>query len=511
MNPLVVSAAALGVLAFSLALRFKALSLKADLEVDNWYWLLCAEDVRRRRRLPARLPYFLLEEEEQWYPPLYSAFLALFPGRFLQRWGGHLAQVQDMLYGLAIFVGVYLAGGGLLVASLSALSFAIAYLPLSYNMQLQPRSLANLLLAGTMLSVWRYLASGALVWWLAALAGVGTLLFLHKMTAQMMVVYGTAAALVFRSAPVAALLPAAMLLALGVSGGFYLKMLRAHWDIVTFWHENIGWIGSHQYYESPRYRKAGHRTTAFHQPGWRGLLRKARDLLYANPFALLLPVLMGAALNQVQGRLWPLEASPFQRFLWLWLLATYGWALATTYIPPATALGAGVYYVYHSFLPLFVLVATYLGSLGLPGQLAILGLWGVGALLSLRRIARFYRSIPVSTPSDGLRPVLDHLRQLPGQRVFCIPFTLPDITAYVTRKQVFWGGHSYGFHRLLKPYFPVMKADVQETLAVWHLDYVLFWRRYLDHMEEIGLVEGRDVTLLCEHGEYALYEVLPHD
>ena len=172
MNELVVLATAVAVTAISLALRFKVLACKAGLSVDHWYWLLCAEDVRRRRRLPARLTYFLLEEEEQWYPPVYSAFLALFPGKFLERRGDYLSQAIDVFYGLVIFWGVYFAGGDLLLAGMSALSFAIAYLPLYYNMQLQPRSLANLVLTGVMLSVQLCLVSGALLWWLAALAGV---------------------------------------------------------------------------------------------------------------------------------------------------------------------------------------------------------------------------------------------------------------------------------------------------------------------------------------------------
>lgn len=497
---MIVAATFLGVTMISLIFRFRVMAIKTGLSVDNWYWLLCAEDVRRRKRLPARLPYFLLEEAEQWYPPLYSVFLALFPGKFLERWGAYLSQTIDLLYGPAIFWGVYLTSGSLFIAGLSAFSLGIAYLPLYYNLQLQPRSPANLVLAGVMLSVWLHLSSGSLLGWSAALIGTTLLLLLHKMTTQMLVVYLIATSLWFGSASVALLPAAAILLALLVSGGFYLKTLRAHWDIVTFWHENIRRLGSHQYYESLRYRKTGHRSTAIHRPGLRCAARKALNIFYANPFILLLPALLPV--------LWNLDASPFQRFLWLWLLTTYGWVLTTTYVPFATALGAGVYYAYHAFFPLFVLVAGYWEHFGIPERLIILGLWGAGAFLSIWLIARFCLADSVNPLERGLRSVLEDLSRLPGRRVFCIPFTLPDITAYATRKEVFWGGHSYGFHKRLKPYFPVMQADVKETLSAWKLDYVLFWRPYLNRLEDIGLAEGRDLRRICEHGDYALYEVI---
>ncbi len=86
--------------------RFRALRINPGLGVDNWYWLLCIEDVKRYHRIPARLPYFMLEIEEQWYPPLYSFFMSLFPTEILKRHGGKIAQLMDLLNGFIIFLSV---------------------------------------------------------------------------------------------------------------------------------------------------------------------------------------------------------------------------------------------------------------------------------------------------------------------------------------------------------------------------------------------------------------------
>jgi hypothetical protein len=72
----------------SLGIRFRPFLQNPGLGVDTWYWFLCAEDVRKRRKLPPVLPYFMLEIEEQWYPPLYAGLLGLLPVRLLERYGG---------------------------------------------------------------------------------------------------------------------------------------------------------------------------------------------------------------------------------------------------------------------------------------------------------------------------------------------------------------------------------------------------------------------------------------
>jgi hypothetical protein len=124
---------------------------------------------------------------------------------------------------------------------------------------------------------------------------------------------------------------------------------------------------------------------------------------------------------------------------------------------------------------------------------------------------RYCRSIPphkTAIARNGLKEVLDYLKALPKDGVFCIPFLLPDETAFWTRKKVFWGGHSYGFHALLKPYFPIMREEVKEILRNKPLNYLLFWRGYLRSLKDIGLEEGKNIQYLFGKGDYELYEVV---
>jgi len=483
--------------------RFRALRINPGLGVDNWYWLLCIEDVKRSHRIPARLPYFMLEIEEQWYPPLYSFIMSLFPMEILKRHGGKIAQLMDLLNGGIIFLSVLWLSDNITVAFISCFSYIIAFFPLSYSHQLQPRGLANFLLSLIVIGLWFYIDTRSLLIWLGILIFSVLILFLHKMTTQLWAVYLLGFGIWAKDWTLSALLPTSMLLAIMISKGFYLKVLKAHWDIITFWHENIKHLGGHPYYESPLYRKEGFSSTAIHQRGFHHQLRKLWSLFLCNVFIIVLPLFI--------------YFDPFRSphdlasFIWWWLGLTYLWAILTTFVPYFKALGAGIYYLYQSFLPLFLLTAHGIREMPLHLQWGLFILWAIAIFFSGIQWEKYCRSVAVHKDNErqrDLHEVLDYLKGLPHDGVFCIPFTLPDITAYWTRKKVFWGGHGYGFHTYLRPYFPIMRENVLETLKKKSLTYVLFWQRYLDSVEDIGLEVGQNLRFLLSKGEYDLYEVI---
>lgn len=499
----------LNVLAFlslavlGLTMRFRPLWINPRLGGDNWYWLLCAEDVKRRRKLPPKLPYFMLEIEEQWYPPLYAGLLALLPMDLLEKHGGKVSQIIDLLHMVLISTAVFWLSGSVLLTFLSGLSYIVAYLPMSYNTQLQPRGLASLLLSLIMTGLWFYLDTHDLAFLIGMLGFSAVLLFLHKMTVQIWIVYIFAFWVWTGDWKIFLLLPTSLMLAIIVSKGFYLKVLKAHWEIISFWHENIHFLGGHQYYESPLYCRRNSKPNLFHKKSLRRLGARFIRIFQYNTLILLLPVLAYLALNH------PL--SPLDNFLWIWLGLTYLLSFSTTFLPYFMALGEGNFYVYQSFFPLFLLMSLSVTTMPSHLQIWFYGLWGIGIVYSIVKWEKYCQHIShnkTSTIGEDLKEVQDYLRKLPKDGIFCIPFQLPDGTAYWTRKKVFWGGHSYGFHTLLKPYFPIMRKDVKETLKSNPLNYLLFWRGYLKSLRDIGLEEGKDIRYLFGKGEYEVYEII---
>ena len=500
----------LGLISASWLIRTRPFRLNQSLGVDNWYWLLCAEYVKRRRRMPVQLPYYMLEKDEQSYPPLYALFLALWPTSLLTVHGGRLSQAIDILQGLLIFAVVLYVTGSVGLACAGGVSYAFATLPLHVNTQLQPRGLANLALTCAVGGAWSFSQTGSPAVWMATLALSVAILFLHKMTAQMWAVYVLGFGICAQSWMICGLLPGAVATATLISGGFYVKMLRGHWEIVCFWHRNIRHLGSHQYYESRRYEKSGFQPTAIHRPGLRALAAKLLDLL-ANPFVLALPVMLAAEFSPSGPAPSADEPGALSSFLWCWLGLTYLWALLTMFVPYLTALGAGSLYQYHGFMPLFLLAATLFEGMSHDLRIWLCLLWSAALVISGFRYRTYLNSLKNSkmgVVNQGLYDVLAHLTQLPGDGVFCIPFAHSDVTAYWTRKKVFFGGHTHGFKTALQPYFPVMREDVVATLATKGISYVLYWNGYLDSLRDIGIIEGQHVRQIHQSGDYELYEVL---
>ncbi len=247
-------------------------------------------------------------------------------------------------------------------------------------------------------------------------------------------------------------------------------IFNLHWDIVSFWNENIRFLGSHQYYESPGYVKGNSKPTYWKRKRLRRFFSRLMFIPYYNVFAfLLLPPLMYYVISHPQGKL--------ANFLWTWLILTYGWAFSTSLFPYFRALGAGALYIYQSFSPMFLLLGLSIPTVPAHLQWGLYMLWAAGIIISMFQWEKYCKSLSTSKTAaigEDLMEVLNYLKPLPKDGVFCIPFQLPDGTAYWTRKKVFWGGHSYGFQTMLKPYFPIMREDVRQTLKREPLSYLLF-------------------------------------
>lgn len=466
--------------------------------IDNWYWKLYLEEYRRTGRIPVTLPYYLLEHQEQWYPPLFPWLVGKLPEKVEERAGWLVAPVLDALTGVLIAGYVHFVFG-MVAASVTALVYALSPVLEDYNVQLNPRTLGNLLYTALMLLLLqRNLPLPAVVF--AAGLLLGLIALLHKMTLQLTLfsllllspfVGWKTASLVFL---------AGLAMAFLLSGGFYWKVLLAHWDIVTFWNRNWRWLNAHQYYDSPLYahlRSTEYRDARLHREGVRGVLHHLKLLAGMLPASLCL----FAALAIVRGDVFPESRSAF----WAWFFAVESFALLTTFVPQLKCLGAGILYQFNAAVP----TALLAGMLVAPG----FSIWSVGAALCngmgflwvLRRLRQKARAGQNSFTQD-LSAMFDVLRAKPDGPVWCIPLHICDAAAYFSRKPIMWGGHSFGFS-ILEPVFPVLRISLEEVFRRFHVRYLVVDKRYVPELmrhfaEQIG-------QPVFECGHYALWEREP--
>jgi len=461
--------------------------------IDNWYWKLYLEEYRRTGRIPVTLPYYLLEHQEQWYPPLFPWLVGKLPEKVEERAGWLVAPVLDALTGVLIAGYVHFVFG-MVAASVTALVYALSPVLEDYNVQLNPRTLGNLLYTALMLLLLqRNLPLPAVVF--AAGLLLGLIALLHKMTLQLTLfsllllspfVGWKTASLVFL---------AGLAMAFLLSGGFYWKVLLAHWDIVTFWNRNWRWLNAHQYYDSPLYahlRSTEYRDARLHREGVRGVLHHLKLLAGMLPASLCL----FAALAIVRGDVFPESRSAF----WAWFFAVESFALLTTFVPQLKCLGAGILYQFNAAVP----TALLAGMLVAPG----FSIWSVGAALCngmgflwvLRRLRQKARAGSFSVDAN-LRETLEKLRELPKGNVLCIPMYLCDAVAYFSRKPIAWGGHSIGFEKL-EPIFPIMKIDINVFIKKYSIKYIFLFLPYAESIKKKILEEN--FLLIYKNNSYEI-------
>lgn len=474
--------AALTGAALFLALRLYPIWPSRFQGCDAYNILLCAETVRRTRRLPPRLPgLFLLEDEEQWYPPVFFVLCALVPQDWLRRRYWLLNQLVD-LANAGLLYAVVVAATESPVAGLAAI---VAYAMMAGLVQefaaLTTRPLGLLVL--NLLLLTGHLATQDARWSPLALACGVLLIYGHKLSAQQAWFTLPALALATGSWVWAALLPGMYLAAFLAWPRGFRRVIAGHVAIVRFWSRNWPLLGAHMVRQSPVYGDGTTRSDFY--AAWPGgaPLRFARETLHQNYF--LLPAAVALVTAIAAGGLSPLDA-----MLAVWIASVYAAAAAIHLIPALRGIGLGRQYLKFALLPsLLVSVEAAVLAPSWPLWAALSG----AALLSLRQYALVARALRAPTAADatGLRsPALASLlERLAGDaeaRILALPVQLCDFVAHATRRPVYWGTHAQVFDSRLEEFFPVLRRRLEDYAAEAGLTRLLLDTRYATP-EELGL------------------------
>ena len=454
---------------------------------DAYYFLLCAEALKRRPRLPIVLPpYYLLEYQEQWYPPGFSVFLALIPSKALQRYYWLISPAIDGIIGTITAGITYFLTDSLLASVVAGLLYALTLSTIRETIALTSRQLGSLFFALTSVMAITYVSERHFVYLAFYLCFGFLLIMTHKLSSQAFYILMPALSLI-KLEPLYLLLLIALLgFTYIISGGFLWKVLKAHYEIIWFWNQHWAELGAHQVYESPIYgRKAPleyvPNRNRYHQPGFKRGLYQLLYLLTGNP------ALMGALL--VFGVPWFIAEAPMMPYaieFFSWMTVVIAFGLLTIWVKSLRSLGEGEKYYKLTALP-----AAYIASLPLTTTLFGFWQWFYIAFLGLIFVAytgwylRFiyrYRQESNTTSdvfSDDLQRLLDCLNELPNPRLVCIPTHLCDTIAYHCRVPVLWGTHGYPFYTA-QPFYPVLREPIEYFQEKYNLTHLILDTRYVE-------------------------------
>ena len=487
-----------GLVLFAFALRVAPIALSPrGAGIDHWFWKNYIETYRREKQFPPSLPQYILDDH-QWYPPLFPLLLARLPARIFSRLEALISVAIDLIRMLMLLGVAYWRTQDLSVVAVAGLLYATTPIHIIYNVNLNPRGLAALMLDGLLLLLLLMLNPGGPWWiWPVIVVGSGLILLTHKMTSQLFwfLILGTA--LIYQNWLLLLLIPLSVLAALVLSGGFYRNVMRAHLDIVSFWSRDRKWrwIGADPIRESPIYGDGKYeRPRKLHPTGVRGMVGQWVRLLGFNPAAWFACLIVFDRLGFE-----PVLIFPTIMLVWLLLLCLL--ACLTTFVSWLKCIGAGNLYLYNATL----ITSLLLGQTFKQNYIPELSLLFIAGILSLNTIAlivgymEFYRN-KRGRVHAGLEQMMERLRDLPRGVVMCIPANWYEVVAYKTGQPVLWGGHGVRL-RNLEPTWPRLLIPVSEIVPRYRVRYLLT----MDGMLTDNFVADLPPARLVSVGEYRLY------
>lgn len=436
-----------------------------DQGCDAYYYLFCAEAFRRKRQLPIVLPpYYLLEPQDQAYPPAMSVLLSLLPEGWFARYHWLVSPMIDALSLLlvALWVGSRFGAGAALLCGF-AYSANASLVAEFCALTSRPLALIETCAFALMSYLWIEGWTSALP--VAVLLGV-LVLYTHKLSVQLLWFLVPALALSLGDARWLVPLPAAYALAFALAPRYFLRLLDAHRDIVRYWRRNWPLLGAHVVRQSPLYR-SGETIGYYRRHDLLRVVRQVAKVLDYNCFILFVPLALAA---------WP-RLTSVDRFALVWCAATCGWAGATYFVAALRCFGEGNKYFKYALAPSLMLAASCVIERAGAASITLAVFCAVWTVVSYGAAVRRMRGPMLTTgrlPPE-LEGLLDHLTS--DDRVMCLPVQLADLVAWRVRCAVLWGGHNYQFERL-QPFYPVLERRVEDFVAQFALTHLLLDERY---------------------------------
>ncbi|MCK4526050.1 hypothetical protein KAW18_01660 [candidate division WOR-3 bacterium] len=493
------------VLVLSFYLRIKPnLYHNRKIGIDIWYWLLYIKNLSEKHGFSIKIDNYLLDSNEQCYPPLFPILISKLGEKRIRKYGYLIAPLIDCFQLFLLVLVAFLLTQNIALTLIAGLVYAIMPILITYNFQLNPRSLGSLFFSIVFLSVLLIELTNNYYFLLAIILFGVLVLFTHKMTTQIMVVFLLSYSVITLDLVFVAVVPIIFFFAIVFSKGFYLKILRGHYDIVTFWKRNINYLRAHQINDSFLYKreeKVASKVPISLSPKIDRVfsdnpsLLKAVEIFARNPFVLVVfPFIFKLS-----------DLGLVEKYFIILVLIVYGWIFVTTFIEPFRCLGEGFLYAYPVAFPIAYLAGSLFVSFK---QIVSIPVLVIAILPSLLVVYLSYKNIKngkrMGLIDKDLEEITDYLKELPRDNVMCFPVALAEFVTYITGKKVLWGGHSSGFKEL-EVFFPILKEKVEYFIHNYGINYVLVDNDYVtieDFMKNKNMI-----SLIKQKGKYSLYEI----
>lgn len=478
--------------------------------IDVWRHLLIARFLRRHRRLPrnGELSNHLFAEGTD-YPPLLRVLLAGCPSRWWLTLQRFLAPLFDAAHCLTLFGIVWGLTRDPWAAALAQVAYLVNPLVILENSNLTTRSFSSLLFTWSMWPLLAFAQTHAWGYLALAIGMMALLLLSHRLAVQALGILVAIMTAVDRRGVYLAVLGAAMGVALLISRGFYLKVLRGHLLMLDYWWHNSRNRFAHQI-----------RGLAKTSQPTQDVVHELYQWLAKLPAAAVVAGFPMAWFAVVAAGLWwwgPLRAevplpSWVIRDALIWALGLLGAGMVIRQVPALRFLGEGERYGEYAAFPVAVLtaavvrwgwttpawawwLATFLGVAVCGGILP--------SLFLQRKVIVEDRERSITPDHEQMYEVVRSLMLKTRVRLATIPLGLADALTYFTDCPVLATDSSLAHWRYYSEFSPTLRRPLAEILVRHGVTHLLVNRSYVS-IEELKLTGAR---LIASTGPLVLLEL----
>lgn len=460
--------------------------------VDVWTRLLETDHVRKAgHKIPGKIGGQFIIEGYFDYPPIFPFILSFLNKKTLEKYQGLIAPFFDSLNNLLVFWAAFHFTQNLGISLFAQAVYTISPVMSLENSSLTPRSLGYLNFNLAFLSSILFVDTGNVLFLVSSLIFT-TLIFLsHRFAMQSLFFVSLFLLFYNRNWFYIAIFLTGFCLAVLITKGYYLRVLKGHLYNIYFWIPNRYFRFAHQIRGIEKWsgKKDFVELVYIMLSKFAPLSMVGTNLWVTAPLFILLYKLIPLSFIQ-------LSIPGFIYFFTLWVVFFYSLGIPILMTAYLRCIGEGYRYLEMAALPASI-VASWLFFSLVSSQYSLITVLVYAALFCINFGLILYvhykiindRNRSVTPEMAGAFKFLNRQKKI--FRVLCIPHQNTTNVLYHTKHQVFVNADNKGL-REIEPVYPVIKWPLIDTIKKYNLN-LIFLKESFAKTKELRLRRYKEV------------------
>ncbi len=464
-------------------IRFWNINKFKGVGCDSFNMLLNVEAFKKKKRFPVNIGnIFMLENSKQWYPPLYVAFISIFSINFIKK-NHHI--INHLFDSINLILFLFICNDNsfsfeqkIILTCIYASSIGIINEFHSLNVRPIGLVIFNFSIFGLL-----FFELNEIIYWIW-IPGV-ILFYTHKLSFQALIyVYLIFSIFVDIKYFLCLLIIISLSFLIWPEG--FIRLSKAHFNILLFWKKNWNKLGSHIIRESIFYNDKKTRNGFYDQKENKNVFSYTKKILGYNFFIIPFIYILFTYNDLTSNK------------LILFIVAIYFLVIITHWIKILRFLGLGFQYVKFSFLPLIFFIVD------LPiHNFILIFLIAVCIIFHFRSFFLFLKVTGYSQTGSFIEDkLIRYIKTNKINNIMILPTYYADKIGYLTRKKVYWGTHAEVFNERLNNFFPVLKKKLN-FYKNDGVNFVLIDEQYLNPKE----IDLNKEQMVFKKGNFSLFKL----